>query len=157
MKSFVSAAIAALTISAASALVVPRCEGHDNGTISSNSTSGGNGAGFSSDGMSFAGSNLYFLHGLSDSDQDAYLSKLKSFGVKVIRVWATGTSSGCQKGSNVATSLPDLESTIGTYDDTVLAALDSTLAKMVANGMKAIISPHDGNLFPNPSGGSGNG
>ena len=60
----------------------------------------------------------------------------------------TGLSQGCQKGSNVATSIPDLEpSQIGTYDDTVLAALDKVLAKLVAKGLKAIISPHDGNAF----------
>ena len=60
----------------------------------------------------------------------------------------TGLSQGCQKGSNVATSIPDLEpNQIGTYDGTVLAALDKVLAKLVAKGIKAIISPHDGNAF----------
>lgn len=60
----------------------------------------------------------------------------------------TGLGSGCQKGSNVANSIPDLEpDSIGTYDDTVLNALDAVLAKLVAKGIKAIISPHDGNAF----------
>ena len=46
------------------------------------------------------------------------------------------------------TSVPDLEpNSIGTYDDTVLDALDKVLAKLVSKGIKAIISPHDGNAF----------
>lgn len=60
----------------------------------------------------------------------------------------TGLGQGCQKGSNVVTSVPDLEpDQIGTYDDTVLAALDKVLAKLIAKGIKAIVSPHDGNAF----------
>lgn len=46
------------------------------------------------------------------------------------------------------TSVPDLEpNSIGSYDDTVLGALDKVLEKLVAKGIKAIISPHDGNAF----------
>ena len=118
---------------------------------------------------SWGGGNLYFLHGLSDSDQDYYIDTLAADGGKVVRLWGmcleqkaccdvsrkllmclpvTGLSQGCQKGSNVVTSIPDLEpSQIGTYDDTVLIALDKVLAKLVAKGLKAIISPHDGNAY----------
>ena len=66
----------------------------------------------------------------------------------LISIAVTGLSTGCQKGSNVVTSIPQLEpESIGSYDDTVLAALDEVLAKFVAKGIKAIISPHDGNAF----------
>ncbi|KAI9703504.1 MAG: hypothetical protein M1820_005808 [Bogoriella megaspora] len=97
---------------------------------------------------SWGGSNLYFLHGLSNSDQDYYINTLASDGAKVVRLWATGLGSGCQKGSNIPTSIPDLEpDSIGTFNDTVLDALDGVLAKLVAKEIKAIISPHDGNAF----------
>ena len=36
---------------------------------------------------SWAGGNLYFLHGLGDSDQDYYINTLASDGAKVIRLW----------------------------------------------------------------------
>ena len=42
---------------------------------------------------------------------------------------------------------------MGTFQDDVLKALDNTLKIVANNGMKAIISPHDGNLLP-PSGSS---
>jgi mannan endo-1,4-beta-mannosidase len=48
----------------------------------------------------------------------------------------------------VVVDLNNLEQNgIGDYDDSVLTALDKVLAKLKANGMKAIISPHDGNAF----------
>lgn len=36
---------------------------------------------------SFAGSNLYFLHGLSGSEQDDYINTMASYGAKVLRIW----------------------------------------------------------------------
>ena len=117
---------------------------------------------------SWAGSNLYFLHGLSDSDQDSYINTLASNGAKVLRIWGlqpvirayrarglislvvTALSPGCQKGSNIATNIPAFETAIGTYNFDTLAALDKVLNKLVAKQMKAIISPHDGNAV-NPS------
>ena len=132
---------------------------------------------------SWAGGNLYFLHGLSGSDQDYYIDTMAANGAKIVRLWGkfsrqilsiandqamelwrqrvehetrpltvlcravTGTS-GCQKGSSIPTPINELEpTTIGTFDDGVLNALDGVLAKLVAKGMKAIISPHDGNAF----------
>jgi mannan endo-1,4-beta-mannosidase len=106
--------------------------------------------------LSFAGSNLYFLHGLSASDQATYINKLASYEAKVVRLWVTGVSQGCQKGSNVATSIADFESTIGQYNYDTLAALDAVLAQTSAKGIKAIISPHDGNDIHDSST-SGNG
>lgn len=36
---------------------------------------------------SFGGGNLYFLHGLSDSDQDYYINTMASYDAKVVRLW----------------------------------------------------------------------
>ena len=36
---------------------------------------------------SWGGGNLYFLHGLSDSDQDYYINTMASDGAKVVRLW----------------------------------------------------------------------
>ena len=36
---------------------------------------------------SWAGTNNYFIQGLSSEEQDSYISTLKGFGVKVLRVW----------------------------------------------------------------------
>ncbi|KAF2236156.1 glycoside hydrolase family 5 protein [Viridothelium virens] len=97
---------------------------------------------------SWGGGNLYFLHGLSDSDQEYYINTLASDKAKAVRLWVTELNAGCQKGSKVVSSIPDLEpDSIGTYNDTVLDALDGVLAKLVTKGIKAIISPHDGNAF----------
>jgi mannan endo-1,4-beta-mannosidase len=94
---------------------------------------------------SFAGSNLYFLHGLSSTDQAAYIDKLASDGAKVIRIWVNGLSKGCVKGSNVVTDISEFETTLGEYNYDTLAKLDAVLAQTSAKGIKAIISPHDGN------------
>ncbi|KAF1986872.1 glycoside hydrolase family 5 protein [Aulographum hederae CBS 113979] len=94
---------------------------------------------------SFAGSNNYYLHGLPVADQTAYVQTLASWGVKVVRLWVVGTSAGCTKGSTNVQYVPNLEAEgkIGTYDTTVLNALDKTLSILAAKGIKAIISPHD--------------
>ncbi|GFP59156.1 probable mannan endo-1,4-beta-mannosidase F [Trichoderma asperellum] len=94
---------------------------------------------------SFAGSSLYFLPGLSASDQANYIDTLASYGAKVVRIWINKLDTGCVKGSNVVTSVADFETTIGTYNWNSLAAVDKVLAQLAAKGMKAIISPHDGN------------
>ncbi|RFU73379.1 glycoside hydrolase family 5 [Trichoderma arundinaceum] len=94
---------------------------------------------------SFAGSSLYFLHGLSASDQAYYINTLASYGAKVVRIWINGLGTGCVKGSNVVTSVQEFETTIGQYNWDTLAKLDKVLAQLAAKGMKAIISPHDGN------------
>ncbi|GME26543.1 putative beta- -mannanase protein [Neofusicoccum parvum] len=93
---------------------------------------------------SWAGSNLYFLHALPAAEQSRYIDTLASWGVKVVRLWVTGLSGGCIKGSTNVTALPHLEpTTIGAYDTTVLAALDATLLRLHRAGLKAVISPHD--------------
>lgn len=113
----------------------------------------------------FTGSSLYFLHGLSEADQDDYINTLAGDGAKVLRLWGrstrqwseyngisynslvTNVPTGCSKGSNVVTNTGPFESDIRTYNYDLLAALDKVLSKMVAKGMKAIISPHDGNAL----------
>jgi mannan endo-1,4-beta-mannosidase len=104
---------------------------------------------------SFAGSSLYFLPGLSASDQAYYIDTLGSYGAKVIRIWVRQQSIGCEKGSYIANNIPDFETTLGHYNWETLETLDSVLAKMVVKGMKAIISVHDGNLIHDGSKDSG--
>lgn len=36
---------------------------------------------------SFAGTSNYYLHALSAEDQSSYISTLKAFGTKVVRLW----------------------------------------------------------------------
>ncbi|KAI1182478.1 glycoside hydrolase [Nemania serpens] len=93
---------------------------------------------------SWAGSNNYFLIGLSETQQNAYIDSIASAGAKVVRLWVNGQSAGsCQKGSTVAKTIYELERSIGVYNDTVLDAIDSVLVKLAAKNIKAIISPHD--------------
>lgn len=99
---------------------------------------------------SFAGSSLYFLPGLSSADQAHYINTLAGYGAKVIRLWINPIKPGCVKGSNVVKTISDFEPTIGQYNYDSLAAVDAILAQMVAKGMKAIISPHDGNVIHDP-------
>lgn len=98
---------------------------------------------------SWAGSNLYFLQGLSNADQDTYIDNLASYGAKVVRVWVNSQPGGhtCEKGSYIANSVPALEDTIGQYNKATLDALDSVLVKLAAKGIKALISPHDANMI----------
>lgn len=101
---------------------------------------------------SFAGTNNYFLHALPLDDQKAYIETLSSWGVKVIRLWVTNVSAGCLKGSTDVQSVPAFETTIGTYDTTVLSALDTTLSLLSAKNIKAIISPHNANTLGGSAG-----
>lgn len=111
---------------------------------------------FANASASFAGSSLYFLHGLSASDQAYYIDTLATYGAKVVRIWVNGLGTGCVKGSNVVNGMSEFETTLGQYNYATLAALDSVLAQLAAKGMKAIISPHDGNDIHDSST-SGNG
>jgi mannan endo-1,4-beta-mannosidase len=94
---------------------------------------------------SWAGTNLYYLQGLSDSDQDAYIQKLSEYNTKVVRLWVNSQGRGCQKGSNVVRDIPHLETTIGQYNKVTLDELDKVMVKLVAANIKVIISPHDSN------------
>lgn len=105
------------------------------------------------DNQNWAGSNIYMLQGLSSDVQDAYLKELSGAGAKVVRIWVNAQSAGCQKGINVANDVSDYEPSLGDYQSATLDALDATIAKIAANGMKALISPHDGNVI---SGSNGN-
>ncbi|MCJ1308691.1 hypothetical protein MMC25_002345 [Agyrium rufum] len=100
---------------------------------------------------SFAGSSNYYLHGVSASTQQTYLSTLHGWGAKVVRLWVTGLPNGCVKGSPT-TYIPDLETTVRQYNDQVLAALDKVLAQLVSYGMKAIIVPHDAGVLKGANG-----
>lgn len=72
---------------------------------------------------SWAGSNIYFLIGLSDSQQNEWINNIASDGAKVVRLWVNGQNAGsCQKGSTIVRTIYPLESSIGVYNDTVLDA-----------------------------------
>lgn len=94
---------------------------------------------------SWAGTNLYYLQGLSDAAQDAYIEKLSEYNTKVVRLWVNSQGSGCQKGSNVVRDIPALETTIGQYNKVTLDELDKVMVKLAAKNIKTIISPHDSN------------
>ncbi|CAG8955814.1 hypothetical protein HYFRA_00011683 [Hymenoscyphus fraxineus] len=96
---------------------------------------------------SWAGTNNYYIHGLSAEEQTSYINALKGFGTKVVRLWVTGTSDGCAKSSKTF-NVPQYETTIGTYVPATLDALDKVLKQLHDAGIKAIISPHDANLLP---------
>lgn len=109
---------------------------------------------------SWMGTNQYYLQGLSDADQDAYIGAMAQDGVKVVRLWVNGQTMGeCQKGSLIAVDVPALETTaLGEYNSATLDALDKVIIKLEEKGIKALISPHDANsllgdyrawVFPN--------
>ena len=96
---------------------------------------------------SWGATSNYFLQGMSAAAQQSYLSTLASGGIKVIRFWVNSQPGGnsCTKGSVSVSSCPDLETTIGEYNDATLDLLDQTLVYVGQAGLKAIISPHDAN------------
>lgn len=99
-------------------------------------------------GMSWMGANLYYLQGLSDSDQDTYINQMANDGAKVVRIWVNALTAGsCEKGSSIAVTVPSLETTIGQYNDETLDALDKVMVKLSNSGIKALISPHDANAL----------
>ncbi|KAI2615548.1 glycoside hydrolase family 5 protein [Hypoxylon sp. NC1633] len=99
---------------------------------------------------SFMGTNLYFLPGMSDEDQDTYINDIANYGAKVVRVWVNPQSGGsCEKGTKIAVSVPKLEDKLGQYNDQALDAVDKVVNKLAQKGIKSIISPHDGNAFLN--------
>ncbi|CAJ2505938.1 Uu.00g000680.m01.CDS01 [Anthostomella pinea] len=96
---------------------------------------------------SFMGGNLYFLQGLSDDAQDAYIEDLANHGAKVVRVWVNEQpgDNTCVKGSKITQKVPALETTLGEYNSDTLDALDVVINKLAQKGIKSLISPHDGN------------
>ena len=103
---------------------------------------------------SFAGTSLYFLQGLSADAQKSYLSALADGGAKTIRLWLSDQPGGgsCVKGSVSQTGAPEFEETIGTYNWDTIDLLDQSLVYVQEAGLKAIISPHDGNKLNGPNG-----
>lgn len=103
---------------------------------------------------SWAGTSNYFLQGMSDSDQETYLQQLSNDGVKVIRLWVSDQpgNNNCVKGSVSVSYVPEFETTIGKYNWQTLDLLDKTLVALNKHGIKALISPHDGNKFHGPNG-----
>jgi mannan endo-1,4-beta-mannosidase len=89
---------------------------------------------------------------MADADQDNWIDTIASYGAKAVRVWVNGQGGDghCEKGSRLAYGVPQLEENgLGNYSIETLDLLDRTLVKLASRGLKAIISPHDGNaLFP---------
>ncbi|EKD02406.1 beta-1,3-mannanase [Trichosporon asahii var. asahii CBS 8904] len=97
---------------------------------------------------SWAGTNTYFLQGMFEGkDQIDFIKELASIGVKVFRLSVRYQVLGCDKGTKVTWPVPALELALGEYKDETLDLLDQTLnlIRQHGNGMKVIISPHDGN------------
>lgn len=93
----------------------------------------------------WAGSNLYYAAGLTTAEQDSLFSALQSAGVKVLRVWLDGESSG-QKGTTFPTYSSLEPETVGTYDDQVLNLLDDVMYNAATNyGIKLLISMYSFN------------
>ncbi|KAL0062007.1 hypothetical protein AAF712_011163 [Marasmius tenuissimus] len=93
---------------------------------------------------SFAGANNYFIYSLPDTDRHAILDGMKAAGMKVLRTWVTGHTSGQKNSSN--TDIPDLEHNgIGTYDDKILDQIDQLMVDAHARGIKLLIGMHDKN------------
>ncbi|KAF4342794.1 glycoside hydrolase family 5 [Fusarium beomiforme] len=94
---------------------------------------------------SWSGTSNYFLQGMSDSAQDAYIQTLSSYNTKVVRLWVNQAGKGCQKGSQIVKDIPPLETTIGQYNQGTLDEVDNLLVKLSQKNIKAIIYPHDSN------------
>lgn len=56
-------------------------------------------------------------------------------------------SPGTYKGTNITVTIPNLEETVGVFNDTVLDAIDDLMAEGHTRGIKFIVSVHDGNAF----------
>uniref|UniRef100_A0A6B2L8V3 mannan endo-1,4-beta-mannosidase n=1 Tax=Arcella intermedia TaxID=1963864 RepID=A0A6B2L8V3_9EUKA len=78
-------------------------------------------------------------------DQQFLFSNLRAAGIKVLRVWLDGQSSGTTKGTNIQ-KYPDLEpNTVGVFDDTVLGLIDQLMLNAKGYGIKLLISMHSFN------------
>jgi len=96
---------------------------------------------------SFAGSNLYYAPGLYSNTQEFLFSNLQNAGIKVIRVWLDGQTSGSTKNTTIQ-SFPSLEpNQVGTYDDTVLNLVDQLMITAKRYGIKLLISMHSFNAL----------
>ncbi|KAG8996058.1 hypothetical protein FRB94_008579 [Tulasnella sp. JGI-2019a] len=98
---------------------------------------------------SFAGTNLYYAAGLSASQRATYFAGLQSADMKVLRVWLDGQSTATTKNTPI-TSYPDLETTVGVYNDTVLDLLDAVMLDAKNYGIKLLISMHSWNALSRP-------
>ncbi|GAB7321949.1 hypothetical protein MBLNU13_g03014t1 [Cladosporium sp. NU13] len=95
---------------------------------------------------SFAGSNLYYAAGLTQSQQTTLFTGLKDAGIQVLRVWLDGQSSP-QKGTQI-NSYSSLEgNTPKSWNDEVLNRLDDFMFNARGYGIKVIISFHSYNAL----------
>lgn len=107
------------------------------------SSDGGSGANV------FGGSNLYYIAG-TNSDQRKYLfGAMQDANMKVLRVWLDAQKNGYTKGTPIR-DIPDLETSIGRWDDTVLNWMDEVMVDAHAYGIKLLISMHSNNALYRP-------
>jgi len=96
---------------------------------------------------SWAGANLYYAAGLSQSQQEFLFSNMQKAGLKVLRTWLDGQSSRSTKGTNIETFW-DLEpNEVGVYNDTVLELTDALMINAQKYGVKLLISMHSWNAL----------
>ncbi|KAF8319990.1 glycoside hydrolase [Clavulina sp. PMI_390] len=94
----------------------------------------------------FAGANNYYAASLSQTSRYALLNAMQAANMKVLRTWVSGHSAG-QKGSD-NTAVNDLEwQGVGTYDDTILNAIDQLMVDAHARGIKLLIGMYDVNAL----------
>jgi len=96
---------------------------------------------------SWAGANLYYAPGLSQSQQQYLFSNLQNAGFKVLRVWLDGQSTASTKGTTIQ-AYPDLEPyQVGVFNDTVLNLVDGLMLNAQKYGIKLMISMHSWNAL----------
>ncbi|OAG33866.1 hypothetical protein AYO21_12026 [Fonsecaea monophora] len=95
----------------------------------------------------FWGTSSYYAHGLDEATRNAWLDGLQRDGARIIRIWINGISPGTYKGTNITVTIPNLEETVGIFNDTVLDAIDDLFMEGHRRGIKFIVSVHDGNAF----------
>ncbi|KAJ7903193.1 glycoside hydrolase superfamily [Mycena leptocephala] len=95
---------------------------------------------------SFSGANNYFIYALPTADRIAILDGMQAVGMKVLRTWVNGFTTGQKAGKNIA--VQDLEADgIGKYDDTVLDLIDQLMVEAHARGIKLLIGMHSHNAL----------
>jgi mannan endo-1,4-beta-mannosidase len=90
----------------------------------------------------WAGVNSFFLHALSEADQNEVIQNLHDANVKVVRIFISGTYAGFKGSSSV--DIKDVETDeVGAYDDDILDLVDSLMLRMSQKNMKLIVTLHD--------------
>lgn len=96
----------------------------------------------------WASSNLHYVAGLNQNQQEFLFSNLCKAGVKVICVWLDRQTQGSTKGTLPFINFPDLESkVVGTYENTVLNLVDGVMLTAHKYGIKLMMDMHSYNAL----------